>query len=186
MKRVVVLSFLLVIAASTVFAQAGGINLFSSPAGVSCDLVQPPPGLWSVYAVHVLTAGATASQWMAPIPPCLVGAATIWLSDTPVFPVTIGNSQNGVAIGYGVCLASPIHILTINLFAQLPAPACCLWPVIPDPAVPSGQIEVVDCGGALLYGTGGSAVVNPDPTCGCVPPLATEETTWGALKAIYE
>ena len=184
MKRVLVLSLMLVLAASSVFAQAGAINLFATPAGLSCDLFDTVPGIFFAYAVHVLSPGATASQWSAPVPGCMIAA--IWLSDTPVFGVTIGNSQTGVSIGYGGCLGSPIHVLTITLFAQALTTPCCVWSVLPNPNVPSGQIEVVDCGNNLLFSPSApSAVVNPNPTCMCQPPLAAEETTWGQVKAIY-
>ena len=76
----------------------------------------------------------------------------LYLSDTAVFPVTIGSSQTGVAIGYGACLAAPIHILSINVFCQGLTPPCCYYSVLPDPQTLSGQIEVVDCANNLLVG----------------------------------
>jgi hypothetical protein len=174
-----------VFCASLAFAQAGAINLYADQLGTSCDLVQPPPGLWAVYAVHVLSPGAIACQFSAPVPAC-AAAGALWLSDTAIYPVTVGGSQTGVAIGYGVCVGSPNHVLTINLFSQIPIPPCCLWPVLPDPNVPSGFVEVVDCANNLwTVGSQPSAVINSDPTCDCFEPLATEESTWGKVKSLY-
>ena len=183
MKRVLVLSAVLVVAASSAFAQAGAINLFEDIDGLSCSLYDTG-GLMMVNAVHVLTGGATASQWCAPLPNCMVGAS--WISDTPVFPTTVGNSQIGVSIAYGSCLGSPIHILTINLYGQAATTTCCIWPILPDPVTPSGYIEVVDCASNVMISpTWPSAMVNPNGGCMCNPPVAAEETTWGQLKATY-
>ncbi|UCH83642.1 MAG: hypothetical protein JSW50_14500 [Candidatus Latescibacterota bacterium] len=185
MRRTAFLSLILVFCASFAFAQAGAVNLFADPGGSTCDLVPVVGGLWSVYAVHVLSPGATASQWSAPVPACALPGG-LWLSDTAVYPVTVGNSQTGVAIGYGVCVPSPNHILTINLFVQAPIAPCCVWPILPDPNVPSGKVEVVDCANNLLQvDSQASAVINSDPSCDCFEPLPTETSTWGKVKALY-
>jgi hypothetical protein len=100
-----------------------------------------------------------------------------------IYPVTIGNSQSGVAIGYGACVPSPNHILTIQYFGSGLTGPCCLYKVYPDPFIPSAQIEVVDCANNILFATGGAALINPDATCTCY--VAAEETTWGKMKAIF-
>ena len=185
MKKVLFLAFVIVFSANMAFAQAGAINIFADPLGMSCDHFPLIGTLYFAYAVHVLTPGATASQWSAPLPPCAL-PGMLWLSDGAIFPVTIGNSQTGVAIGYGGCFASPVHVLTLQIFVQIPTPPCCVWPVLPDPAVPSGQIEVVDCAGVVISSPSQpSSVINPDPTCTCNPPIAVEESTWGGIKSLY-
>lgn len=185
MKRALFLAILVVFSANLAFAQAGAINLFSDPSGTSCDLFPVAGTLFFVYAVHVLAPGVTASQWAAPIPAC-AGPNTIFLSDQAVFPVTLGSSQTGVAIGYGACFGSPLHILTIQTLVLAPIPTCCLWHVTGDPNSVSGQIEVVDCANQLhVVPNMPSAVINPDGLCDCDEPLPTESSTWGGIKALY-
>ncbi|UCH84194.1 MAG: hypothetical protein JSW50_00455, partial [Candidatus Latescibacterota bacterium] len=106
---------------------------------------------------------------------------------TGIWPINIGNSQTGVAIGYGTCLESPVHPLTINYFVQSPpTESCCYYPVLPDPHVPSGEIEVVDCNNELVYAEGGVAVLYPTSNCLCEGGVvAVEESTWGRVKALY-
>jgi hypothetical protein len=135
-----------------------------------------------VYVVHVNTPGATASQFAAPMPSCMDGAT--FLADSPVFGVNVGDSQTGIAIGYGACYASPIHLLTIKYYVAGTTQACCPYPVIPDPDVASGEIEVVNCATTLLYGTGLTSMVNPDTGCWCGL-IKVEETTWGHIKSLY-
>ena len=182
MKKTLLFTLVLMLSASMAFAQGGSIGVFSDTGGASCNLTDAAAGLLSFYVVHVLTPGATAAQFMAPMPACMVGAS--YLSDTGIFPVTIGNSQGGVAIGYGACLAAPIHVLTINYFGGGTTTPCCYYGVFPDPNVASGEIEVVDCAENLLFATGGVGIINPDGTCQCDVPV--QDTTWGQIKSMFE
>ena len=182
MKKTLLFTLVLMLSASMAFAQGGSIGVFADAAGTSCNLIDGAVGLLSFYVVHTLTPGASASQFYAPMPACMVAAT--YLSDGSVFAVTIGNSQDGVAIGYGACLVAPIHVLTINFFGGGATTPCCYYGVFPDPLVASGQIEVVDCAENLLFATGGIGIVNGDATCLCnnVP---TRDTTWGQVKALF-
>lgn len=179
MKKVVFLTVALVFAASMAFAQAGSIGIFGDPGGTDCNLNDTVAGLTPYYAVHV-NAVAVASQFSAPKPACMTAT---YLSDTAAFPVTIGNSQTGVAIGYGACQVSPTLVLTINYFTTGTTPACCYYPVYPDPAAESGQIEVVLCDNSLVFATGGVGIVNADGTCLCDVPA--RQSTWGKVKSLY-
>ena len=181
MKKALLLTLVLMVSATKAFAQGGSVGMFADMGGTDCNLTDAAPGLASYFAVHVYHAGATACQFSAPMPACMIGAT--YLSDTAVFGVTIGNSQTGVAIGYGTCQGAPTHVLTINYFAGGATTACCRYPVLPDPNVVSGLIEVVDCTNALISATGGMGIINPDQTCFCDVPV--EDSTWGQVKALY-
>ncbi|UCH82913.1 MAG: hypothetical protein JSW50_10600 [Candidatus Latescibacterota bacterium] len=186
MRRMVFLALVIVACASLAFAQAGGgIIISSDTQGIDCNLWDVVAGLANYYIVHIQIPGsisqATASQFSAPQPACLLAT---WLSDTTIWPVTIGNSQIGVAIGYGQCQPLPVHVLTMNYFTSGITGACCLYRPQPDPAVPSGQIEAVDCNNNLLTGLGICAIVNPDASCPCWA-TPTEESTWGKVKSLY-
>jgi hypothetical protein len=76
--------------------------------------------------------------------------------------------------------------MAINFFIQCPPTQfCCPYPVLPDPIAASGRIEIADCGFNVVYGSGATAIVNPDATCPCaLPPVAAEETTWGRVKTM--
>jgi hypothetical protein len=178
--KILLLTLVLMLGATTAFAQAGTIGIFKDPGGLNCELTTPA-GLIPYYVVHVSTSGATACQYSAPKPACF---AAMWLSDTSMFPVTIGNSQTGVSIGYGSCRVAPIHVQTINYFATGTTPHCCHYGVLPDPnAVPPG-IYMVDCDEHLLNPSGMRSVIHAAPECRCGGTPA-EETTWGRVKALY-
>jgi len=160
----------------------GAIGLYADATGTDCNLVDVPNSLVTIYVVHAFVPGATASQFSAPLPACATGM--IYLADSQVFPVTIGNSQTGVSIGYGACYSSPIHILTIQFLGQ-GLSDCCPYAVLPHPEAPSGQVEAVDCNNQLTIATGVSSIVSTqfyDCPCGVIK---VEETTWGQVKAMY-
>jgi hypothetical protein len=163
----------------------GIVGLYADPQGTNCNIVHSGPGLLPVYVVHSYTDGATAMQFAAPKPACWTNAT--YLSDTDPYPVTIGNSQTGKAVPYGTCLSGSIQATTINYFVQdPPGEPCCIYPVLPDPNVPSGQIEMVHCDNTLGFALGGYAVIHPDASCMCARgTVSAEETTWGRIKSLY-
>jgi hypothetical protein len=176
-------SFLIAVGLSALLAgaataQAGFLGVFRDPGGTVCSFEDRSPGIVPFHVVHVGTGGATACQYSAPKPDCL---AATFLSDTNVFPVTIGGSQGGVSIGYGTCRTGPIHVQTISYFTMGTTGACCYYPVLPDPAV--GVIGTVDCSFNPSTATGGKGIVNSNATCTCNVPA--EDTTWGGVKALY-
>ena len=159
--RILGFTFAAILLANSAFAQGGAVCLFTDPTGTDCNIVDNTPGLLTIYVVHKLTPGASAVQFAAPKPACMVSAT--WLTDTPVFPATIGDSQNGVSIGYGGCFVGPVHVLTMNYqVAGLTTPDCA-YPVVAHPSEP--LIEVVDCDATLLPGTGGVSYINSSLAC---------------------
>jgi hypothetical protein len=186
MKKVVLLAVVGLFAASLAFAQTGlgSVGIFGDPMGTNCNLLdQGGPGVKLYYVVHVLTTGASASQYMAKVPACMTGTGAMYLADTNPFPVTLGNSQTGVAVAYGGCRVGPINTQIIQVFGMGLTPPCCRWYVVGDPVV-SPQVQVSDCNFVVWPATGGQGVINPDGSCQCSIP--TQDTTWGQVKALYE
>ncbi|UCG53440.1 MAG: hypothetical protein JSW58_07760 [Candidatus Latescibacterota bacterium] len=191
MRTVLIMTLVLVLAASVAFAQLPGrIGVFGvqNPTTVDdCAVTDDTAGLLNIYLVHVDDPSnpgtcATACQFKAELPGCTTAS---YLADGAVFGVTIGNSQTGVSIGYGLNLTTPIHVLTVQVFASGTTPPCCVYEVGPDPAAPSGEIEVVDCNLDLLFAAGQSGVINPDGSCPCSAIVPAEPSSWGKIKAMY-
>jgi hypothetical protein len=202
MKALLLTFLCLAFAAGSAWGQAGAIGIYGDNAGTNCNLNDKYTGLQQYYVVHTNTLGATACQFSAPKPWCLLAT---YLSDAPIFPVTIGNSQTGVSVGYGACRSGFIHVLTLQFFTQGLSPNCCCYFVQPDPLVPSRRIEVVDCAFQIVYANGGWGYINALPRCVCDlcatgayspecgggwedclnPPVPVRESTWGAVKHVY-
>ena len=125
--------------------------------------------------------GATASQFKLQVD----GVPLTWVGDSSPFPGVIGNTSTGVAVAYGSCLVSPIHVVQATFMGT--SAACDMVRVVDDPiAVPPG-IYMTDCASPvpnLVIIPGGSAYVNDDGTCPCNVPA--EDTSWGQIKALYQ
>ena len=179
----------MIFAAASIHAQENVIGLFSDSRGCPCEITDHVPALITVAVLHVGSPGAVASQFSAPRPSCF---QVFHLSDVTVFPVTIGSSQTGVAIGYDQCRTGTFQILTINYFGQGMTGECCYYPVLPDPNSASGQVEVVDCDNQVLNRYGWAEYVNATLSCVCFAgpeycyPVAAEPVTWGKIKSLYE
>jgi len=164
-------------------ARGDTIGVYSDNMGTSCNIIDNTTGMLSIYVVHISTEGATASEFSAPKPDCMVGAT--YLSDTVAF-FEVGNTQTGTSIPYGTCRMGPTHAVTMIFFAHGTSEPCCLYPVLPDPH-PSvgGEVLVEDCNGNTVAAVGLVATVNGNATCPCGYPVPVEETTWGQLKAMF-
>lgn len=144
MKRLLLLS--VVIGSLTVgpaFGQYGGtIGIFGDP-GATSYFKDEVSGLATYYLVLVHSPGASAVQFWAPIPDCFEGA--VYIGESSPFPLRIGDSQTGVAIAFGTCLMSPVELIRVNVYTTGQTGVCCRFPVLPDPAVTSGEVEYADC-----------------------------------------
>lgn len=184
MKRLLLLATVLVCLSSLAFAQAnpGSVGIFSDQLGTDCNITDGSVGLFSVYIVHVVTNGSTASQWLMEADP---GFTAQYVGETSPFQTAIGDTQNGISVAYGSCLAGPFLVATVNYFGQGTSTACALLSIVADPVAPSGQVEIVDCSFVKhLAPKGGQARVNPDGTCQCN--VATQTSSWGGIKALYK
>ena len=162
---------------SAVPVHSDEIALYTDAQYSSCKLVDSNPGVVSVYVVHHVSAGASASQFMVQ---ASSGVTLSYVGETSAFSVLIGSSQAGVSVAYGECFYSDILVLTLSYFATGTSTACSFLQVVPDPASLQGYIEAVDCFETRMEASGTRLVVNPDGTCECGP--TTEYTNWGKIK----
>ena len=171
MNRVVpiVCLFLLVCVADSAVAQVGQLCLFADPQGLNCTISDRHSQLLRVYVVHTQAAGATAVTFSAPKPACMTGAT--WIGDTAVFPITIGHSQRGMTVGYGACLPSPIHVLTIQYMTTGSTAEDCPYQILPDPY---DGLTIVDCNFNERPGQVSTTYINSTLPCACDMPGAPQ------------
>jgi hypothetical protein len=159
----------------------GSVGIFTDAGGADCNAYDIAPAMLIFYVVHVRHVGATEAYFSAPQPTCF--STAVHLADTPVFPITVGNSQTGVRVSYGSCRSAPVHVLTIAYFVQGLTQSCCYYPILPHPGI--GEILVNGCGGTGGHvATGGEAIINPTAHCMCDTPV--KDITWGGIKALYQ
>jgi hypothetical protein len=189
----IVFALSLMLLASVGNAQpTGRILLCADESGLDCAIPVAGAGNVDVHVIYTGTMSITAIQFAAPKPDCWRGA--VWVSDNTAY-LSIGDSQgahpSGWSIALGACMAPPVYLGSITYRVQAPAPACCEYPVIKAsidllPEIP--HPIVADCTDwPVIYGTGaGVGYINGDDTCPCMIPTPVAETTWGALKALYQ
>ena len=182
MRRVLPMCLVLLLGASVAFAQVGRVGVFGDPAGASCVFTEvAAPAMTQVYLVHIEATETTGSQFSAPKPACLNAT---YLFDNNVFQVVLGNTQTGIAIGYGECKSGTFHICTMNFMSAGTSPDCCIYYVLPDPTLPSEEYEFVDCQFNVVPGGGKAGVVTQTAACDCVT-IPNEQSSWGKIKSLY-
>lgn len=134
------------------------VGLYTDASGTDMELiVQEPFGVMPIYVVVQNAAEVSAVQFAAPVPACFTNA--FYIGEDVQFPLHIGDSQNGIAIAFGTCLSSPVHVLTINVYTTEPVTTMCYYPVLPSPMAASGMVETTDCDENFVYGIGLTSMV---------------------------
>ncbi|UCG51585.1 MAG: hypothetical protein JSW58_15585, partial [Candidatus Latescibacterota bacterium] len=164
MRSLVLSLIIIVVLTAVAAAQAPIVAVYADASGDQCNIVDST-GPLAFYVVVTDAGGLTGVQFAAPMPGCFTGVT--YLDDTRPFPVTLGNSQDGVAIGFGACLQTPVHVLTINYASNGEIGDCCVYPIIGDPNLPSGEIELTECDFDIVYGQSGPSTINGNASCPC-------------------
>ncbi len=180
MRRTLLMVVGLMLVAGMAFSQAGSVGVFADQIGNDCNISYAGGLPFNVYCVHVYGRG-TAAEFMLRFE----RASFMWLGDSSPFVSVLGNSQDGVTIAYGVCLDTPVHVLTVSYFSVTAPEACSIVRVVPDSSAAIPGIYVADCEDPpnVLVATGGAAVFNTDTTCDCDIPARV--TSWGRIKEMY-
>jgi len=172
----------------------GGIVVSALSFGQSCTVLDSP-GLHSIYILHRNTPGAIGSRFKVS-----TGNGVTWtyVSETVNAPMFVGNTQRGIALCYGDCIAETTLLATISYMGYGTGLSCGQINIVPHP-----QAQTVEA--AMCDGTPVSLVVNDLYVvrvlgdCGCpsghvfvgspqvfnCQPVAAAQTTWGAIKALY-
>lgn len=190
MRGMILLGVIVVLAGGVVTparGQAGEINVFVDSLYSRCwySETNEGPGIVTLYVVHQRTPAATGCRFV------LQKSSRLdweYVGESSAYAVT-GETRTGVTVAYGSCLASNVLIMKVSYYAPyLSSGWCRTIQALPDPAAPSGAIEVYDCNGNVLVGSGQPLLVNPYLTCEVIwcNVLPIDDATWGRVKALYE
>jgi hypothetical protein len=166
MKKVLLLMVAVLMIASV--ATADVIGVYTDATASSCVLAAGFTS--SATVIHKFTAGATSSRWKIAFP-----AGTQFFSFATAF-VPIGSPVNDLALGYGQCLSGSFALGTL---------VAILTPGQMDVLAADGFPEILytDCNFGEHPGFGGHAYVAV--TAGPCDPNASQNSTWGQVKALY-
>ena len=184
MKKVLVTSLAIMLCASGAMADSIGVYSETGGADGNCALTTlvPPPGANTLYIVHKLNEGSTAAQFKVNDLSGLFPA-----NQTTTF-LTLGTWNVDLSVSYGGCVSGEIVIMNlIFLWFGTPTTGCNnRLDVVAAPTSPiPGEIATVECDFATVTPAAGlSGYVGPGSGA-CCPVIATEESTWGGVKALY-
>jgi hypothetical protein len=184
------------ICVTAVSAQTGGtLGLFAEAEGLLCSS-SDDPGVLFLYVVHSNATVEASSSWFSvPTPACATGVSYVGSTPSTIgeFVSVIGDVQTGAIVLYADCYetGAGLWILTISYISSGSAQPCCAFaiqpatylgaPSDPDPGMGSACIAPPDL---MEYPVNVRPFfLNDNATCTCT--VATEQTTWSGLKALY-
>lgn len=182
MKALIILGIILVLSVGLAHGQAGYIGLFTDAGAINCDVIDGGTGVVEIYIIHMASAGATAAQFKVEGGG---GMNMMWVSDHYTWIcIDCGTTQEGIVVPYlGGCKSSPFVLLSMTYFSMATSAVCSYLDVVADPDAASGTIEIVDCSSTMHTAGGSRMYVNPDGSCSCN--VATKQSHWGGIKALY-
>jgi hypothetical protein len=137
------------------------------------------------YRGNISTGGI--SHFVVGIPECWTGAT--WVADEPAPGLNgFSSTQNefwGLEITWGDCRDLPVYLGKIVFATTGQSQPCCKLEIT-RPIVEQGPITM-ECTTPVvvwLVETRG-AIINGNPDCPCDEPIPVEQSTWGAIKALY-
>ena len=136
------------------------VYLSPDATGYGCG-IPTSGGIAYAYVFARPVTGIAAARFSVPVPTCAPGMQR--LADMSEFPVTLGNSADGVSVGFGTCkTGSDFLVMTIMYYIPNAPQGCCPISIRPDPyadTANTGEIEFVDCNFELFTGGAWSTFV---------------------------
>ena len=121
----------------------GTIGVYADMSGASTNLIDYGE-VAQIYVVHKVAEGATACAFRIEEP-----AGWTLVSAESQFPVTIGDIEDGISIGYGQCLSGTIHVMTLTYNTPGNSTPDARFRVLPNSQWPE-HVQVVDCSQNLV------------------------------------
>jgi hypothetical protein len=179
MKKVLILALGVVLAASVAFADHVGI--YSDTGGTSCTTgaLAFPPTVNNAYVIHKFSTGTNGSRWK------INDTSGIFHASATTPYGVLGDPYTGASVAYGNCLSGSILVYTLGFLYFGQPLTCGMLEMVPDPLESAGTIVYSDCNFVKKLATGGKFYLQADGTCQDCNEVATEETTWGTIKALY-
>lgn len=141
-------------------AQSIQVGIYPDPSGKGvCKLESGVRDTLYVVVTSDETVQLSALRFAAPLPEC--AAANLTVIDLAFYPVTLGDTQKGISIGFGICETTPIVAMALFVFPNGPEfPLGCEIAVVADPNEESGEVVVSDCDFRKVPVEGRSIVLN--------------------------
>lgn len=156
-----------------------------------CEVTNTVPEVVTIH-MYLVGEGQTANSvfYYAPTPSCWTGAVFLGDDYADEF-LPLGSTHDavyGLSLAFGQCRDLPVKLGSMTFWSGGSEP-CCYYEVLPTQAGHLGSAEIVTCppyvAVAIDYR---SVTINPDKGCTtcAATTVASEETTWGRVKSLYQ
>lgn len=187
MKRLSTVIALLAIISSAAVAHEGSLGLYTSQAATDCDATFVPFVAQNVYMMYFRSDagpdGITAAEFQIDYPAgSVILQAPAW---SPSVAVTLGDLTTGMAVSFAGCTGAGqqyVYIGYVPVMSLAPVPFTLRIVVSSQVVDPPFTPTVAVCPDPRpLVTVLGGYFSSPDGTCN----VATQETSWGAIKGMY-
>ena len=157
-----------------------------------CNIIDDGPDLKTVYVTHSVSGAIAVRFRVAPR-----WSTVTYVSETHSFPMTVGNAEDGMTVCYGSCRPGSFLVATLTYMSYGTSAPCGLLEVVPHPLAEVPEVQ--ECNGQVFQsaarnihvGSGGcgcpdGASIPGEPHPFSCEPLPVHESTWGAIKALYQ
>lgn len=160
-----------------------------------CSVHDNTVGMRTVHVIHFPNPGTTASRFKLVAD---AGVSMTYVSETNHVGTAMGNTQEGIAVCYGSCLAGADLLVSVSYMAFGTSENCSQIRIVPHPSAET--VDAIRCDntpvGSYVSDLYVTAVLGD---CGCPPIHAfqgspslfgcqatpTQASSWGAIKALY-
>lgn len=146
---------------------ANRMGVFADQSGAVCVLDDKSSGVRDYFVVHEINTDATGVQFAVRLGPPT--SSLTYVGEEALVPVAIGDTQNGVTLGYGQCLIAPqsIAVVRMTYSGEADTPPCTPFAVVPHPD--DGKLIESDCNSFVNPVRGMTSFVAGNATCACQP-----------------
>lgn len=189
MKKVLLLSLVVLLSASVAFAQlpGGAVGVYMDESGSSCNFVDSG-GLVSFFLYHLSSPGATAIEFLMDLSNFNFAN---YFGDSSPFTLKQGAFYEGCSIAYQACLSGNIYLGSANFFGAGTTATCARIYVTahPIPSSPGATTPLaIDCADPsnIVEVSGSMGIFNNDGSCLCTGSVPVQESSWGQIKSLYQ
>ncbi len=188
MKRLAMTALILLALTTGALAHEGSIGMFTDVSASDCDMTFGPYVTANITIMYYRSDsgpdGITAAEFRVEVPAGLMVISSF--TKSPDVSVTMGNIATGIACSYTGCTGAGSDYLLIGTMAVLPMSANPLQirvlasnEITKPPFAP--RVSMCDDPTRTIVAVLGGWFTGPNGTCD----VGTEETTWGAIKEMY-
>ena len=165
------------------------ITIYDTEGNYDCLIEDTSPGLVTVHVVEEFAQDVSGVRFRIIASD---GFNMVYQYELPSSPV-VGNTQDGIEINWVLCDYSDYRVLVSVTYLSLGTTDPCSNLMFgPHPDATTDSVEIQDCNDktwqtpSIVHGIYTMCIEPGSAWCILQPPVETEPSTWGRVKALYQ